>query len=55
MLFEVQFFKKSKKFKNSHVFYVSYLKNLYHGFLNFVTQQINSKIIKCGMMMVIER
>jgi hypothetical protein len=45
----------SKKIKTSHLFYVLYFKFLYNYFLNFVVQKINSKIIKCEIVILTER
>jgi hypothetical protein len=44
--------KYSKKIKTSHLFYVSYFKFLYICFLNFVLQKMNSKMVKCEMMVL---
>jgi hypothetical protein len=45
----------SKKIKTSHLFYVLYFKFLYNYFLNFVVQKINSKIIKCEIVILTEK
>jgi CRISPR/Cas system CMR-associated protein Cmr3 (group 5 of RAMP superfamily) len=47
--------KKSKKIKTSRLFYVSYFKFLNNCFLNFVVQKMNSKMVKCGMVVLTER
>jgi hypothetical protein len=43
------------KFKTSCLFYVSYFKFLCNCFLNFVVQKMNSKLVKCGMVVLTER
>jgi hypothetical protein len=35
-----------------YLFYVSYFKFLYNYFLNFIVQKINSKIVKCEMVVL---
>jgi hypothetical protein len=47
--------KKSKKIKHNCLFYVSYFNFLYNCFLNFIIQKINSKMVKCGMVVLIRR
>jgi hypothetical protein len=41
--------------KTSRLYYVSYFKFLYKYFLNFVVQKINSKMVKCGMVVLTGR
>jgi hypothetical protein len=44
-----------KKIKTSRLFYVLYIKFLYNCFLNCVVQKMNSKIDKCGMVVLTGR
>jgi hypothetical protein len=46
-------FKKTKKIKTNRLFYVSYSKILYNYFLKFVIHEMNSKMIKSGMVVLI--
>jgi hypothetical protein len=47
--------KKSKKFKTSCLFYVSYFKFVYNCFLKFVIHKINFKIVKFEIVMLTGR
>jgi hypothetical protein len=46
---------RSKKFKISRLFYVSYFNFLYNCFINFVVQNLNSKIVETGMVVLTGR